>query len=659
MIDRLLIANRGEIACRVTRTARRLGIATVAVYTDADADSRHVSEADEAYRVGPVASAEGYLDGAAIIEVAVRAQVSALHPGYGFLSENADFAEACTRAGVVFVGPPPSAIRLMGEKHGAKARMIEADVPVVPGTEDPNLDDAALGEAAARIGYPLVIKPTVGGGGKGMRVVESPGEFESALAASRREARAAFSDDRVLLERYLRGARHIEVQVFADSHGNLVHLFERDCSLQRRSQKIVEEAPATIDPALRQRLGEVAIRAARAVDYTCAGTIEFLVDANGNFYFMEMNTRLQVEHPVTELITGIDLVEWQFRVAAGEILPLRQHELAVHGHAIEVRIYAEDPAAEFLPRSGRVSRLRLPQQGPHVRVDIGIGSGDEIGVHYDPLLAKLIVRDGDRQSAVKRLIDALGRCQFAGVTNNLEFLARLVAHPGFVAGEFNIDFVEQHLSELVDPASLAPDHILGLAALAVVARRSQNSRKEDDSPWAVANGWRLNQVDSQIVQMQDGNRSVEVRVCEQDAVIEIADVSLAVHTVRWETGQLIAELNGRRYFVPVFFDGNQLTLSLDGREYHLNTDDPRHVTASAMQSVGRLFAPMPGRIGAVLVESGSQVAAGTPLVVIEAMKMEHTITAPVSGTVSRVHYPVGALVEEGALLVAFSPDRGN
>ena len=659
MIDRLLIANRGEIACRVTRTARRLGIATVAVYTDADADSRHVSEADEAYRVGPVASAEGYLDGAAIIEVAVRAQVSALHPGYGFLSENADFAEACTRAGVVFVGPPPSAIRLMGEKHGAKARMIEADVPVVPGTEDPNLDDAALGEAAARIGYPLVIKPTVGGGGKGMRVVESPGEFESALAASRREARAAFSDDRVLLERYLRGARHIEVQVFADSHGNLVHLFERDCSLQRRSQKIVEEAPATIDPALRQRLGEVAIRAARAVDYTCAGTIEFLVDANGNFYFMEMNTRLQVEHPVTELITGIDLVEWQFRVAAGEILPLRQHELAVHGHAIEVRIYAEDPAAEFLPRSGRVSRLRLPQQGPHVRVDIGIGSGDEIGVHYDPLLAKLIVRDGDRQSAVKRLIDALGRCQFAGVTNNLEFLARLVAHPGFVAGEFNIDFVEQHLSELVDPASLAPDHILGLAALAVVARRSQNSRKEDDSPWAVANGWRLNQVDSQIVQMQDGNRSVEVRVCEQDAVIEIADVSLAVHTVRWETGQLIAELNGRRYFVPVFFDGNQLTLSLDGREYHLNTDDPRHVTASAMQSVGRLFAPMPGRIGAVLVESGSQVAAGTPLVVIEAMKMEHTIAAPVSGTVSRVHYPVGALVEEGALLVAFSPDRGN
>lgn len=659
MIDRLLIANRGEIACRVTRTARRLGIATVAVYTDADADSRHVSEADEAYRVGPVASAEGYLDGAAIIKVAVRAGASALHPGYGFLSENADFAEACTRAGVVFVGPPPSAIRLMGEKHGAKARMIEADVPVIPGTEDPHLDDAALGEAAARIGYPLVIKPTVGGGGKGMRVVETPGEFESALAASRREARAAFSDDRVLLEKYLHGARHIEVQLFADSHGNLVHLFERDCSLQRRSQKIVEEAPAAIDPALRQRLGEVAIRAARAVDYTGAGTVEFLVDTDGNFYFMEMNTRLQVEHPVTELITGIDLVEWQFRVAAGETLPVGQHELAVHGHAIEARIYAEDPAAGFLPRSGRVKRLRLPQEGPHVRVDIGIGSGDEIGVHYDPLLAKLIVWDGDRQSAIKRLVHALGQCQFAGVTNNLEFLSRLVAHLGFVAGEFNIYFVDQHLSELVDPASLAPDHVLGLAALAVIARRSQNSRKEDESPWGVANGWRLNQADSQIVQMRDGNRSVEVCVCEQDAVVEIADVSLAVHAARWESGQIIAELNGRRYFVPVFFDGNQLTLSLDGREYHLSTHDPRHVNASAIQSVGRLFAPMPGRIGAVLVESGSQVAAGTPLVVIEAMKMEHTITAPVPGIVSSVHYPVGALVEEGALLVAFSPDRGN
>ncbi len=502
MFEKILIANRGEIACRIVRSCRRLGIRTVAVYSEADRGARHVELSDEAHLLGPAPARDSYLKAERIIEIARRAGAEAIHPGYGFLAENAGFAEACEAGGLVFIGPPAAAIRAMGSKSAAKAIMERAGVPLVPGYHGEDQDPARLADAAQAIGWPVLIKASAGGGGKGMRVVEGPQGFAAALAAARREASSAFGDDRMLVEKYLTRPRHIEIQVFGDRHGNLVQLFERDCSIQRRHQKIVEEAPAPgLTEAGRAAIGEAAVAAARAIGYQNAGTVEFIVADGGDndrFYFMEMNTRLQVEHPVTEMITGQDLVEWQLRVAAGEPLPCRQDELAIRGHAIEVRIYAEDPARDFLPATGRLRHLATPAESAHVRLESGVRAGDEVGIHYDPMLAKLIVWDEDRTSALRRLRSALEDCQVEGVTTNLELLGAIAAHPAFAAGELDTGFIERHRAELFSPPGPAPDPVLAIGALSELLRvqaeaAAQAARSLDPhSPWHQASGWRLN-----------------------------------------------------------------------------------------------------------------------------------------------------------------------
>ena len=473
MFRKILIANRGEIACRVIATAHRLGIATVAVYSDADAQARHVALADEAWPIGPAPARDSYLNIARIIDAARRSGAEAIHPGYGFLSENADFAEACARAGITFIGPPPEAIRAMGSKAAAKALMQRSGVPLVPGYHDEAQDAATLRAAAERIGYPVLLKASAGGGGKGMRIVEQPDALAAAIESAQREAAASFGDDRLLIEKYLTRPRHIEIQVFADTHGNCVSLFERDCSIQRRHQKVLEEAPAPgMDPARRRAMGEAAIAAARAVGYVGAGTVEFIAEG-GAFYFMEMNTRLQVEHPVTELITGQDLVEWQLLVAAGEPLPLTQDELAISGHAIEARVYAEDPARDFLPSIGRLDHLRQPDETAHVRVDTGVRQGDAITPYYDPMIAKLIVWGEDRTAALRRLAGALAAYEVVGVHTNLGLLRGVATHPAFAGAELDTGFIARHAEVLLPDAAALPAEtqrvVLAAAALAALA----------------------------------------------------------------------------------------------------------------------------------------------------------------------------------------------
>src|SRR5215204_3100414 len=496
MFAKLLIANRGEIACRVIRTARRMGIATVAVYSAADMAALHVAMADEAYPIGPPPPRQSYLNIDAVIEAACDSGAEAVHPGYGFMSENAEFAETCAAAGVVFIGPPPQAIRAMGSKAAAKALMEKHGVPVVPGYHGADQDDARLLAEADRIGFPVLIKASAGGGGRGMRIVASKGEFARALDGARREAKGAFGDDTMLLERYLERPRHIEVQVFGDSHGNLVHLFERDCSIQRRHQKIVEEAPAPgLDSTRRQQIGEAAVAAARAVGYVGAGTVEFIMQSSGaelggeRFYFMEMNTRLQVEHPVTEAVTGLDLVEWQLRVAAGEQLPVKQDELGLRGHAIEVRLYAENPARGFLPVTGTLHRLHFPE-GDGVRVDTGVREGDAVTPFYDPMIAKIIAGGENRDAARMRLGRALADTAVLGLATNLGFLARVVADPDFAAGAVDTGFIERRGDSLLAPAGPPPDAALAAAALYRFLSASEPGQAPD--PWSRGDGWRLN-----------------------------------------------------------------------------------------------------------------------------------------------------------------------
>ena len=477
MFSKILIANRGEIACRVIRTARRLGIHTVAVYSDADAKALHVEMADEAINIGPAPARDSYLRAEAILDAAKRTGAEAIHPGYGFLSENAAFAEACADAGVVFIGPPASSIRAMGGKSEAKALMETAGVPLVPGYHGEDQSPELLRAEAKRIGFPVLIKASAGGGGKGMRVVTSLEEFDDQLNGAKREAINSFGDDRVLIERYVTRPRHVEIQVFADTQGNCVYLFERDCSIQRRHQKVVEEAPApNLDPHTRRRMGEAAVAAAKAIGYVGAGTVEFLLDEDGSFFFMEMNTRLQVEHPVTEYITGQDLVEWQLRVAAGGPLPLNQDQLSIHGHAIEVRLYAEDPQKGFLPQTGRLEHLVFPPEDAFVRVDTGVRSGDAISIHYDPMIAKLIVWADDRSSAVRRLRTALSQTQVVGLGANTEFLLAIASHPAFLAADLDTGFIERHETDLLPEPAPAGDDVLALAALGVLLERSAKAQ---------------------------------------------------------------------------------------------------------------------------------------------------------------------------------------
>ena len=660
MFDKILIANRGEIACRVIRTARRMGIGTVAVYSEADADALHVSLADEAYPIGPAAARESYLSIPKLVEVARRSGAQAIHPGYGFLSENADFAEAVAAAGLTFIGPPPAAIRAMGSKAAAKALMEKAGVPLVPGYHGDDQDDALLSREAERIGYPVLLKASAGGGGKGMRIVETATDFSAALASARRESKAAFGDDRMLIERYLTRPRHIEIQVFADTLGNAVHLFERDCSIQRRHQKVIEEAPAPgLDPDRRRTMGEAAVAAARAVGYLGAGTVEFIVQ-DGDFHFMEMNTRLQVEHPVTEMITGQDLVEWQLRVAAGERLPLLQDDLAIAGHAVEARLYAEDPERGFLPATGVLHRLDVPE-GPGIRVETGVRQGDAVSIYYDPLIAKLVAFGEDRPMALRRLRAALAGYRIAGITTNRDFLLRLVGQAAFAAGPADTGFIERHREELILPPEPAPDRVLALACLAVMRDHLQEARDgaaataDPHSPWAMRDGWRLNGTSRQEIRLRNGEaeRLVVVQYGQSIHRLEIDGRQILARLVEDRDGALRVELDGLQLEAGVFRRGSELTLWVGEATWRLQIVDTLAPKASAAVSGGRVVAPMPGRIVQVHTKAGAAVKRGQPLLVLEAMKMEHVIVAPTDGVVEALRHQLGDLVEEGAELIGF------
>ncbi len=663
MIQRLLIANRGEIACRIVATAKRLAIGTVVVYSDADRASLACSTADEAYRIGPAAAADSYLNSAAILAAARATHADAIHPGYGFLAENADFAQACAAAGLTFVGPPPAAIRAMGSKHRAKQIMAGAGVPILPGYPGEQQDTAVLRTEARRIGYPVMIKPTGGGGGKGMRRVMSETEFESALAAARREARA-FGDDHVLLERYLERARHVEVQICRDRHGNAVHLFDRDCSLQRRHQKILEEAPAPgLDATTRAAMTSAAIAAAHAIDYEGVGTIEFLLEPDGSFYFMEMNTRLQVEHPVTEMITGEDLVEWQLRLAAGENVPRTQDELRPHGHALEVRLYAEDPTRGFLPATGRLGQVRFPS-GAGVRVDTGIRRGDLISPHYDPLIAKLAVWGADRAAAHRRLTAALGDTLISGVATNLRFLEQLAAHPDVDSTAYDIGLVERRATDL-DGRLAPPDpELIAVASCGVWLDRARRAEAraansgDPYSPWHDTRGWRLNGPSECVVEFVGDGGAVRTNVVNRgtsEFSVQINDQCIRLHAVPNGEVQLRVEIDGLHADAVVARDGAILWILYRGRRARLEWRDPAARAPAARAAHGELIAPMPGRVVKLNVTDGQRVEAGSALMVLEAMKMEHTIAAPHAGTIVRVHFAAGDLVEEGAELLDFAP----
>jgi 3-methylcrotonyl-CoA carboxylase alpha subunit len=654
MFNKILIANRGEIACRVAATARGLGIQTVSVYSDADANARHVAECDEAYRLGPPAAKESYLRGDLIIEIAKKSGAQAIHPGYGFLSENEEFAEACAQAGLVFIGPPPAAIRAMGLKAQSKQLMEKAKVPLVPGYHGGNQDPAFLQEQADRIGYPVLIKASAGGGGKGMRVVEKSADFGAGLASCKREAASSFGDDAVLIEKYLQRPRHIEIQVFADTHGQCVYLFERDCSVQRRHQKVLEEAPAPgMSEERRKSMGEAAVAAAQAVGYVGAGTVEFIADQSGTFFFMEMNTRLQVEHPVTEEITGLDLVEWQLRVAGGEPLPLTQDELAIDGHAIEARIYAENPAKNFLPSIGTISHMRMPLEDGPVRIDSGVREGDAISPYYDPMIAKLIVWGETREAALAGMSAALRECEIAGVATNVEFLGRVIASKDFSSGAVDTGLIERNRDELLPKTLDLPPTALALAAYAQL--RAEQAAPTA-SPWDARDGWRLHLAARRSLEFTAGGVSyaVAIEYRREGVVISAGGASSLAQGVL-AGRRLTLSWDGGRHQGSVVAAGAKRTVFIAGRRFDLELADPAAQFDHEDDHAGGLTAPMSGKVLSVLVAPGAQVEKGAPLLVMEAMKMEHTIAAPARGKVAQIRYAAGEQVAEGAELVAFEP----
>jgi 3-methylcrotonyl-CoA carboxylase alpha subunit len=650
MFGKVLIANRGEIAARVIATARKMGIATVAVYSDADAGARHRTLADEAVRIGPAPVSESYLRGDRIIQAALATGAEAIHPGYGFLSENPAFVEAVEAAGLVFIGPSAASIRAMGLKDAAKALMAEAGVPVVPGYHGARQDTAHLAAEADTIGYPVLIKARAGGGGKGMRLVERPADFTAALEGAQREGRSSFGDPAVLVEKYVSTPRHVEVQVFGDRHGHVVHLWERDCSLQRRHQKVIEEAPAPEMPAeVRAAMTEAAVRAARAVDYHNAGTVEFIVDASGplrpdGFWFMEMNTRLQVEHPVTEAITGLDLVEWQIRVAAGEPLPLSQAEIPLRGHAFEARIYAEDPARDFLPAPGPLLHVAFPQGA---RIDTGVRSGDRISAHYDPMIAKVTTHAASRAEALFRLREALGLTHISGTATNLGFLQALCRDPDFAAGRMDTGLIARRQESLtrLDPPDDAAVLFAAMAAL-------------DLDPARPFFGFRLWGSASRRVEFVSGGALVarDLRLLGPGHIaVEDGDRTTTFEAVTVADGAMHARCGGRNLTARVARIGPAVSVLLDGRITDFALIDPLAVEPTGAAAENRIAAPMTGLVRSVPVESGSRVAKGDILVVLEAMKMEHSLRAASDGTVEAVHCAVGDTVDDGALLVAFVP----
>ncbi|WLQ33908.1 biotin carboxylase N-terminal domain-containing protein [Streptomyces castrisilvae] len=690
MFDTVLVANRGEIAVRVIRTLRELGVRSVAVFSDADEGARHVREADTAVRIGPASASESYLSADRLLEAARRTGARAVHPGYGFLAENAAFARACAEAGLVFIGPPADAISLMGDKIRAKETVAAAGVPVVPGSSGSGLSDGELADAADAIGMPVLLKPSAGGGGKGMRLVRDAALLADEIAAARREARASFGDDTLLVERWIDRPRHIEIQVLADAHGNVVHLGERECSLQRRHQKIIEEAPSVLlDEGTRAAMGEAAVQAARSCGYVGAGTVEFIVPGNdpSSYYFMEMNTRLQVEHPVTELVTGLDLVEWQLRVAAGERLPYGQDDITLTGHAVEARVCAEDPARGFLPSGGRVLALSEPQGGG-VRTDSGLGEGGEVGSLYDPMLSKVIAYGPDRATALRRLRAALADTVVLGVPTNAGFLRRLLGHPAVVAGELDTGLVEREVDALVPEG--VPEEVYAAAALLRQHTASAAPRAGAwADPFSAGDGWRLGGTPArtlrdfhipghdpvQVALRPCGGGSTELtfghvgEVCgppapESGACGPLGPLPGGPETARTlavDGGRVTLELAGVTHVFAYAVSPEGHWLGRDGDSWHVRDHDPveASLTGAARSGADTLAAPMPGTVTVVKVAVGDEVVAGQSLLVVEAMKMEHVISAPHAGTVTELDVTAGATVAMDQVLAVVVPAAGE
>ena len=661
MFYKILIANRGEIACRIIRTARRLGIRTVAVYSEADAQALHVEMADEAHLIGPPPARESYLAIERIIAAAQASGAQAIHPGYGFLSENADFADACVAAGIVFIGPSAASIRAIGDKAEAKAIMARAGIATVPGYHEAGQEVSAFAAAAERLGYPVLIKAAAGGGGRGMRVVPTAAELGAALGSARNEASSAFGNGRLILEKYLARPRHVEVQVFGDQHGHLVHLFERDCSAQRRHQKVIEESPAPrLSEELRHTLGETAVAAARAVDYVGAGTVEFILHGS-NFHFIEMNTRLQVEHPVTEMVTGYDLVEWQLTVAAGEALRLRQEEIRTHGHAVEARLYAEDPAHDFLPASGRLVRFRLPDPAPELRIETGLREGDEIGIFYDALTAKLIAWGPTRADARSGLEAALSATEIGGIAHNRDFLLRLLRHHVFAEGAVDTGFIEAHRGALTLPLAAAPLAVLAAASLALLQmgssdRNAAASGRDAHSPWSNRDGWRLGGESENTLRWVEQKRERRLTMRFHRSAIELIadDDSIARLTDGELNGSdLTFALDGVPMRASVQRKGDDFALMLEGRPWQLSYLDPLAPAARDEHASARMVAPVHGRVLDVPVAAGSRVKRGQVLMLLECMKLEYRVIAPADGVVETLHFAAGDVVEEGVQLLEF------
>ncbi|MGS2720664.1 acetyl/propionyl/methylcrotonyl-CoA carboxylase subunit alpha [Paraglaciecola aestuariivivens] len=667
MFSKLLIANRGEISCRIIKTAKRMGIATVALYSDADQQALHVKMADEAVHVGPSPSKDSYLQAEKIIQIALKVGADAIHPGYGFLSENAAFANLCSENNIVFVGPPVGAIEAMGSKSAAKHIMEKANVPLVPGYHGDDQSVEGLKSHADKMGYPVLLKAAAGGGGKGMRQVWSSAEFADALAAAKREAMSSFNDDLMLVEKYLTQPRHVEIQVFCDNFGDGVYLFERDCSVQRRHQKVIEEAPAFgMTESLRAQMGEAALKAAKAIQYAGAGTVEFLLDSDGQFYFMEMNTRLQVEHPVTEMITGQDLVEWQLRIANNESLPLAQADLKIHGHAFEARIYAEDPENDFLPATGRLSLLQPPIESDYVRVDTGVVQGDEVSVYYDPMIAKLIVWDENREKALARLTKALTEYHVDGVVTNIEFLYNLATSAPFKAEQIDTGFIEKHQDVLHLNTQQDIQGLLPLAALYVLLNNQAKTRQsqigDPFSPWSNHNDWRANEQHIQHLVLDFGEETYEIEVSQTDAGnsngfnLNIGQQSyLCSGQIQQE--QLFSNINGHKSLATVHANQDGYSLFSGGKVIRFTHVQADLGEAQEDTNDAGFVAPMNGTVVAILVEPGQLVEKGQSLMVMEAMKMEHSLKAPAAGKVTEFYFKAGELVDGGTELLAFEASQ--
>mgnify|MGYP001819778738 CR=1 FL=1 len=668
MFDKILIANRGEIACRIARSARSMGVRTVAVYSDADRDALHIRACDEAVYIGKSEAAESYLRGEKIIAAALKKGAQAIHPGFGFLSENAAFAESCANSDLVFIGPRPQAIRDMGSKSAARQIMQDAGVPVLPGYDGEEQDEDFLLEEARKVGFPLLIKAVLGGGGKGLRAVEDEADFLSALQSVKRESMAAFADDTVLLERYLPTARHIEIQIFADSHGNVVHLFERDCSLQRRHQKVIEEAPAPgLNDILRADIARAAIKCAKATHYLGAGTVEFLLAPDKTFYFMEMNTRLQVEHPVTEMITQQDLVAWQLKVAAGEALPADQRSLAIRGHAIEARIYAENPEQNFLPSTGTLELVKTPETSTHVRIDTGIEQGNEISPYYDPMIAKLICHGSNRTQAMARLKLALDDYNLIGTRNNIRFLSTLCSHRKVAKGGADTRFIDTHLDELIKSDVSLDENALVSAATYHLQRQLQGIKTEqsntDDpwSAWADASNWRVAHDRPQHLSLKYRDRIIDLSIHSRDGgwtVVTLEKFFRVEQLPGSETELNLLIIDSLTRSIVVH-KRSEIILMIGNRDYTFHLLEAGYAADNAEQHKDSVLSPMPGKIIACQASPGKEVHRGDTLMVIEAMKMEHSIQAPHDGEIEEVYFMVGDQVEDGDRLLSFKDQESE